>query len=159
MSSAPEKRTTLHVEVVVHAPVEHAFQVFTDRFDDIKPHEHNLLAVPVERTVLERRVGGTIYDVGVDGSTCQWARILAYDPPHLLVFSWDISPRWVREPDPTRTSEVEIRFIAETPERTRVELDHRHLDRHGEDWQHFTGLDSANGWPLYLERFRTVAES
>jgi len=157
-SSEPEQRNSLHLSVVVETPVEHAFRVFTERFDEIKPHEHNLLAVPVERTVLEPRAGGTVYDVGVDGSICTWARVLVCEPPHRLVISWDISPRWQVEPDPARTSEVEIRFLAEGPRRTRVELEHRHLDRHGEGWQAFTGLDRGNGWPLYLERFRSAAE-
>lgn len=157
-TTTPQSRTSLQVEIVVNVPVEHAFGVFTERFDDIKPREHNLLTVPIERTVLEPRVGGTIYDVGTDGSTCPWARILAYNPPHRLVISWDISPRWAIEPDHARTSEVEINFIAEAPERTRVALEHRHLDRHGNGWQGFLGLDTGNGWPLYLQRYRAVAE-
>lgn len=158
MSTAPQQRTMVHVDITVDVPLEHAFSVFTERFDEIKPREHNLLQVPIERTVLERRVGGTIYDVGTDGSTCTWARVLAYEPPHRLVISWDISPQWRIEPDPARTSEVEIRFIAETPERTQVVLEHRNLDRHGQGWEGFTGLDSGNGWPLYLARYRDVTE-
>lgn len=158
MSTASEERTSLHVSVIVEVPVAYAFRVFTQRFDEVKPHEHNLLPVPIERTVLEPRVGGTVSDIGIDGSTCTWARVLAYEPPHRLVISWDITPQWQIEPDPARTSEVEIRFIAEAPERTRVELKHRHLDRHGTGWEAFTSLETGNGWPLYLDRFRTAAE-
>ncbi len=159
MSTASQEPTALNVNVVVDVPVEHAFRVFTEQFDKIKPRDHNLLAVPIEKTVLEPRVGGTVYDIGVDGSTCTWARVLAFEPPHRLMISWDISPQWQVETDPARASEVEIRFIPEAPERTRVELEHRHLDRHGEGWQGFLGLDSGNGWPLYLERFRAAAEA
>lgn len=151
--------TSIHVTETVNTSAEHAFRVFTERFDEIKPREHNLLAVPIARTVLEAHVGGTVYDVGVDGSVCTWARVLVCDPPHRLVISWDISPRWQLEPDPTRASEVEIRFIPESAERTRVEIEHRHLDRHGDGWEGFTSLDTGNGWPLYLERFRAVAEA
>ena len=158
MSAESEERTSLHVSVTVDTPIEHAFRVFTERFDEIKPREHNLLAVPIERTVLEPRVGGTVYDLGADGSICTWARVLAYEPPRRLVISWDISPRWRIESDPSRSSEVEIRFVAESTDRTRVELEHRHLDRHGEGWRGFTSLESGNGWPLYLERFRGAAE-
>lgn len=158
MSGGLQEPTSLQVDVVVEVPVEYAFQVFTERFDEIKPREHNLLAVPIERTVLEPRIGGSVYDVGVDGSSCTWARVLAYEPPNRLVISWDISPQWQLEPDPAKASEVEIQFIAESEERTRVQLEHRHLDRHGEGWQGFLGLDSGNGWPLYLERFRAAAE-
>lgn len=155
MSAAPGDRTALQVDITVEVPVEHAFQVFTERFDEIKPREHNLLAVPIERTVLDPRVGGTISDIGVDGSTCVWARILAYEPPQRLVFSWDISPQWQVETDPNRTSEVEIRFIPEAPDRTRVVLEHRHLDRHGEGWEGFASLDSE-GWSLYLQRYKAA---
>jgi uncharacterized protein YndB with AHSA1/START domain len=158
MSTTAQDRTRLQVDITVDVPVEHAFRVFTERFDEIKPREHNLLTVPIERTVLEPYAGGTIYDVGVDGSRCTWARVLVHEPPHRLVISWDISPRWQIEPDPDRTSEVEIRFVAEAPERTRVALEHRHLDRHGDGWEGFTSLDNADGWPLYLERYRAVAE-
>lgn len=158
MSTTSQGRTRLQVDIAVDVPVEHAFRVFTEHFDQIKPREHNLLAVPIERTVLEPRAGGTIYDIGIDGSTCTWARVLVHEPPHRLVISWDISPRWQVETDPSRTSEVEIRFVAESPERTKVTLEHRHLDRHGEGWEGFTSLDAGDGWPLYLERYRAVAE-
>ncbi|BCJ34144.1 hypothetical protein Athai_16470 [Actinocatenispora thailandica] len=156
MSTTRDDRTALQVDIVVDVPVEHAFRVFTERFDEIKPREHNLLPVPIERTVLEAEVGGTAYDVGIDGSRCTWARVLACEPPHRLLLSWDIGPRWQIETDPARTSEIEIRFIPEAPERTRVVLEHRHLDRHGEGWEGFTTLDSGSGWPLYLERYRAA---
>lgn len=142
------------MQVVVEAPIERAFAVFTDNFGDIKPPEHNLLSVPVVETVLEPKVGGHIVDRGADGSECRWARILAFDPPDRLVFSWDISPEWQLEPDPARTSEVEVRFIAETPERTRVEVEHRNLERHGADWRDVRdGVADDDGWPLYLARY------
>ena len=90
----------------------------------------------------------------MDGSECRWARVLAYDPPNRVVFSWDISPRWQLEKDLDRTSEVEVRFFAETPERTRVELEHRNLERHGQGWEGVReGVAGAEGWPLYLRRF------
>ena len=112
-----------------------AFTVFTERFGDFKPPEHNLLAAPIAETVFEPRVGGHIYDRATDGSECRWARVLAYEPPDRVVFSWDIGPTWQVETEPDNTSEVEVRFIAETPQRTRVELEHRHLDRHGPGWE------------------------
>ena len=89
----------------------------------------------IAETVFEPRVGGHLYDRGVDGSECRWARVLAYEPPNRVVLSWDISPHWQLETDPQKTSEGEASFIAEAPERTRVELEHRSLDRHGEGWE------------------------
>ncbi|GEK23063.1 SRPBCC family protein [Cellulomonas xylanilytica] len=140
--------------IVVDAPIERAFAMFTERFGDFKPREHNMLGVPIAETVFEPRVGGHIYDRGVDGSECRWARILAFDPPERVVFSWDISPQWQLETDPGVTSEVEVRFVAETPHRTRLELEHRHLDRHGGSWQELRdGVADADGWPLYLARY------
>jgi uncharacterized protein YndB with AHSA1/START domain len=95
-----------------------------------------------------------VYDRGVDGSECRWARVLAYEPPDRVVISWDISPRWQIETDPEKTSEVEVRFVAEAPDRTRVQLEHRNLDRHGDAWEAVReGVDSDAGWPLYLDRF------
>jgi uncharacterized protein YndB with AHSA1/START domain len=146
--------TSVRKQITVEAPIDRAFRVFTEDFDSIKPREHNMLAVEIAETVFEPRVGGRIYDRGVDGSECQWARVLAYEPPHRVVFSWDIDPRWQIESDPDKTSEVEVRFISEGPERTRVELEHRNLDRHGEGWESARdGVGSEGGWPLYLERF------
>lgn len=158
MSTTSQDPTVLHFDILVDVPLEHAFRVFTERFDEVKPREHNLLAVPIERTVLEAEAGGTVYDLGSDGSRCTWARVLACEPPDRLVLSWDISPRWQLESDPGRTSEVEIRFVAEGAGRTRVVLEHRHLDRHGEGWESFAGLGSGSGWPLYLDRFRAATQ-
>ena len=143
--------------IVVEAPIERAFAVFTGRFGDFKPPEHNMLGAPIAETVFEPRAGGHIYDRGADGSECRWARILAYEPPHRVVFSWDIGPTWQVETDPGRTSEVEVRFNAETARRTRVELEHRHLDRHGPGWQGVRdGVAHDEGWPLYLDRYAAL---
>ena len=144
-------------QVIVEAPIARAFAVFTERLGDYKPAEHNLLQVPIAQTVFEPRVGGHIYDRGTDGSICRWARVLAYQPPERVVFSWDISPHWQLETDPVHSSEVEVRFTAETPHRTRVELEHRNIDRHGPDWQSLSdGVAGDEGWPLYLERYAAL---
>jgi uncharacterized protein YndB with AHSA1/START domain len=146
--------TSVRTQIVVDAPIERAFRVFIEQFDGIKPREHNMLAVDIAETTFEPRVGGHIYDRGVDGSECRWARVLAYDPPDRVVFSWDISLHWQPETDLENTSEVEVRFIPETSDRTRVELEHRNLDRHGEGWEGMRdGVSSPDAWPLYLRRF------
>ena len=144
-------------QIVVEAPIDRAFAVFTGRFGDFKPPEHNLLGAPIAETVFEPRIGGNIIDRAADGSECRWARILAYEPPDRVVFSWDISPQWQIETDPGQTSEVEVRFFTETPERTRLELEHRHIDRHGPGWQSvIEGVDGNEGWPLYLARYAAL---
>jgi uncharacterized protein YndB with AHSA1/START domain len=150
---------TIRHHIVVDAPVERAFRMFTEQFGDFKPREHNLLSVPIAETVFEPRVGGHIYDRGVDGSLCKWARIVAYEPPNRVVFTWDIGPTWQLETDLARASEVEVRFVAESVVRTRVELEHRHIERHGEGWESVAaGVDGDAGWPLYLSRYAGLFE-
>ncbi len=149
--------TSIRCAIVVDAPIERAFHVFSEDFDRVKPREHNILDVDIAETVFEPHVGGRVYDRGVDGSECQWARVLAYEPPNRVVFSWDISPRWQLESDLEKTSEVEVRFIAESPARTRIELEHRNLDRHGAGWEdERDAVGGGGGWPLYLQRFGAV---
>ena len=150
--------TAVTTETVVDVPIERAFRVFTEDFDRIKPRDHNLLDVEIEETVFETHVGGNIYDRGVDGSECRWARVLAFEPPHRLLFSWDISPQWQLETDPDRTSEVEIRFTELGASRTRVRLEHRHLERHGDGWEaERDGVSGDGGWPLYLTRYAEIS--
>ena len=105
MTITPQS-TAVTTETVVEVPIERAFRVFTEDFDRIKPRDHNLRDVEIDKTVFETHVGGNIYDRDVDGSECRWARVLAFEPPHRLLFSWDISPQWQLETDPEHTSEV-----------------------------------------------------
>ena len=144
-------------QVTVDAPIERAFAVFVERFGDFKPKEHNLLGSPIAETRFEPRVGGHIFDRAEDGSECRWARVLAYEPPNRVVFSWDISPYWQLEADEANASEVEVRFVAEAPDRTRLELEHRNLDRHGPGWEGVRdGVADDAGWPLYLAGYADV---
>src|SRR3984893_17524295 len=147
----------VRTQLVVDAPIRRAFAVFTERFGDFKPPEHTLLRGPIAETVFEPRVGGHIYDRAVDGSECRWARILVFEPPERVVFSWDISPQWRIETEPDNASEVEVRFVAETQQRTRVELEHRNLDRHGPGWEAVRdGIADDAGWSLYLARYAAL---
>ncbi|HMM94974.1 SRPBCC family protein [Phycicoccus sp.] len=149
----------VHRVVTVPLTPERAFEVFVTRFDDIKPREHNLLRAPIVETSVDRHVGGTIHDVAEDGSRCDWARILAFDPPHRIVFSWDIGPTWEIESDPDRTSEVEVTFTPAADGGTRLDLVHRHLERHGPGWESVHGgVDDEAGWTLYLDRYLHLAQ-
>ena len=156
---AQTEAATVRKHIVVDAPIERAFSVFTEEMDTWWDDDHHLLADNFDHMVFEPRVGGNIVDRAADGSECRWARILAFDPPERVVFSWDISPRWTIETDQAQTSEVEVRFYAESPTRTRVELEHRHLDRHGPGWQAITdGVAGHEGWPLYLDRYAALVK-
>lgn len=146
-------------EVVVRGTPEEAFKAFTERMGEIKPPEHNLLSSRIISTTFDPRVGGHITDRAENGSECQWARVLAFDPPSRLVFSWDIGPTWQLE-HPENASEVELRFVPEGPDHTRVQLEHRHLDRHGARWPAVhDGVDGEQGWPLYLARYAALLEA
>ncbi|WP_028346591.1 SRPBCC family protein [Bradyrhizobium murdochi] len=152
--STPAADNSVKHSIVVEAPIERAFKVFTEEFGSFKPAEHNLLGVEIAETVFEPRVGGYLYDRGVDGRECRWARVLAYEPPNRVLLSWNISPRWQIETNQDKTSEWEVRFTAETTHRTRVEIEHRKLERHGEGWEGVRdGVAGDQGWPLYLRRF------
>jgi hypothetical protein len=155
--TTPAEATSIRHEIVVEAPIERAFSVFTENFGSFKPREHNMLSVDIAKTVFESHPGGPRLRprrrrqrVPLGARPCPRAATP-------VVISWDINRQWQIETDPDKTSEVEVRFIAETPERTRVELEHRYLDRHGDGWDAVReGVDSDGGWPLYLRRFADV---
>jgi uncharacterized protein YndB with AHSA1/START domain len=152
--TAQATETSVRSEVVVEAPIERAFSVFTDDIGSWWNPDHHILEADLAEMVFEPRKGGHIYDRGVDGSECRWARVLAYEPPDRLVFSWDINTRWELQTDLERTSEVEVRFVPEGTGRTRVTLEHRNLDRHGEGWEGMRdAVGSAEGWPEGLRDF------
>jgi uncharacterized protein YndB with AHSA1/START domain len=152
--------TSVRSSIVVDAPIERAFSVFTDEISTWWPPTHHILPAELAGMVFEPREGGYVYDRGIDGSECRWARVLVYEPPTRLVISWDINLQWQLEPDPRRTSEVEVRFIAEEPSQTRVQLEHRNLDRHGEGWEQMRdAVGSPDGWGIGLRRFADVLRS
>lgn len=149
------RNDTVNVTTVVEASPEHAFRVFTEGIESWWDPNHHLLDGELDRMVFEPRVGGHIYDVAKDGRECHWARVLAYEPPRRVLFSWNINLQWQLEADLARTSEVEVRFVPEGEGRTRVELEHRHLGRHGTGWERMREA-VGSGWSL--EAFAKVAE-
>jgi uncharacterized protein YndB with AHSA1/START domain len=151
--------TPVEVSIEVQGSIEEAFEVFTDDMGSWWPADHHILQAELAEMVFEPRAGGRIIDRGVDGSECPWARVLVYDPPHQLVFSWDISLTWQIETDPSRSSEVDVRFTSVAADRTRVDLVHRNIERHGDGWEQMRGaVDSPEGWTVGLGRFaRRVA--
>jgi uncharacterized protein YndB with AHSA1/START domain len=146
--------TSVRTSVIVAATIERAFSVFTDEMATWWPPEHHILEADLAEMVFEPRAGGHIYDRGIDGSECRWARVLAYEPPNRVVFSWDINLQWKLETDPEKASEVEVRFVAEGANRTRVELEHRKLERHGEGWEQMRdAVGSPGGWNSGMQKF------
>jgi len=150
--------TDVRTSVVVSASQEHAFSVFTEGIGRWWPPEHHILQGELAEMIFEPHVGGAVYDRATDGTECRWGRVLAYEPPHRFVITWNISLEWKLETDPERVSEIEVTFVPESSTTTRVELTHRHLDRHGPGWEQMRdAVGSPDGWQLGLLRFADQA--
>ena len=146
--------TYVQTSILVEVPVDRAFSVFTEDIGSWWPPEHHILQSELAQMVFEPRQGGHVFDRGVDGSECHWARVLVYEPPERVVFSWNINLAWQIEDDPSKVSEVEVTFSSETPGRTRVTLEHRHIDRHGDGWEQIRdAVGSPEGWSTGLQSF------
>jgi len=140
--------------ITVQTSPERAFHVFTAEYDSWWPRSHHIGKSPMKRAIIEGRAGGRCYTEQEDGTDCDWGSVLVWDPPHRLVIAWQIDGKWQFEPDLAKSSEVEVRFTAEPGGRTRVDLEHRHLDRHGVDAAAIrTAIDSPNGWGGLLQMF------
>jgi uncharacterized protein YndB with AHSA1/START domain len=149
----------VHGTVTVAVPVERAFRVFTDSFGSWWPSEYHLGAAELADAILEPRVGGRWYERGADGSECDWGRVLVWEPPHRLVVTWQINGEWQYDPDPDRASEIEIRFTADGPERTVVELEHRKLERLVGGQAMRDSISGAGGWGGVLARYAEATTS
>lgn len=139
--------------VLVGASAEVAFRTFTEGMTTWWPlHSHKIGKVAAVAAVVEPRVGGRWFEKGEDGSECTWGRVLAWEPPRRVVLAWQISATW--QFDPGLHTEVEVNFVSESPNRTRVELEHRHLDRFGDKAAEMFGVfDSQGGWTGLLAGF------
>jgi uncharacterized protein YndB with AHSA1/START domain len=144
--------------VTVKAGAERAFQVFTEGFDTWWPRSHHIGKSPMTRAVIECRAGGRCYNQQADGADCDWGQILEWEPPRRFVLAWKITPEWGYEPDPAKASEVEVRFTPLADGSTRVDLEHRHFERHGAGGATMrTGVDSPGGWNDLLQLFAAEA--
>jgi uncharacterized protein YndB with AHSA1/START domain len=145
--------TSVRASIVVEAPIERAFAFFLEGIGDWWPLDYHLLGEASELHC-EPRVGGHIHERDSEGNECRWARVLAYEPPNRLVISWDIRPDWQVATDYDMTSEIEVQFVSETGGRTRLELEHRNLERHGEGWETIrNAVGSDGGWPGCLRKY------
>jgi uncharacterized protein YndB with AHSA1/START domain len=145
--------------VSVQAPPAVAWRVFTEKMGTWWPLAHYKIGkANAVDAVIEPRIGGRWYERGDDGSTCDWGRVLSWEPHSRLVLSWDISADW--QPDPALKTEIEVRFIPEGKNGTRVELEHRHLGRYGARRDEMRRIfDTEGDWGRLLEMFaRTAAE-
>jgi uncharacterized protein YndB with AHSA1/START domain len=145
--------------IIVKASQERAFRVFTEEFDTWWPRTHHIGKSPLKKAIVEGRVGGRCYSEQEDGTECDWGRILVWDPPNRFVLAWQITHEWGYQPDLSQSSEVEIQFSPEADGRTRVDLEHRHLERHGAGASSMrTAVDAPNGWSGLLQLFAARVE-
>jgi uncharacterized protein YndB with AHSA1/START domain len=143
---------TVRKTITVAAPQQRAFDVFTAQFGTWWPREYSIGEADMADFVIEPEVGGRWYEVGVDGKECDTGRVLAFEPPDRLVLAWHLDGNWHYDAEPAHASEVEVRFVAEDSARTRVELEHRHFERHGPGAPAVRG-GVDQGWPYCLELF------
>lgn len=144
-------KRTLHVAV----PIDYAFRTLTERMGTWWPASHHIGKTPFAEIVVEPRAGGRWFEGDAAGSECDWGKVLVFDPPKQLVVSWHLQADWHYDPDMSRASEVAFQFIEEGPEATRIEFEHRHLERHGEGWEQIrAGVDSPGGWTGVLGQYQ-----
>jgi uncharacterized protein YndB with AHSA1/START domain len=136
--------------VMIDAPAEHVFSVFSERIDAWWPRKHHIGKTEHFTAMLQPRLGGRWFERGDDGSECDWGRVLAWEPPSRILLSWNINAQW--QYDPAFETEVEVRFVAESAERTRVELEHRRLERYADQATMMQAIfDSPEGWAGTLQ--------
>ena len=144
--------------VTVRASADRAFQVFTEGFDTWWPRTHHIGKSPMKKAIVEGRVGGRCYSEQTDGTDCDWGQVLAWEPPTRLVIAWQINHMWGYEPNLANSSEVEVRFTPLADGSTRVDLEHRYFERHGEGWEQIRkSVDSSGGWGMLLDLYAAQA--
>lgn len=153
-----EARTdlSLRASVLVRQPAEVAFRVFTEDMSDWWVREFTWSGPQCLQSIgFEPRVGGMAYELGPHGFRLDWGRILSWDPPQRLIFTWHIAPDRIPQPDPAKASEVEVHFHP-SRDGTRVDLEHRRFDRHGPDGEGYWRA-MTTGWGELLARYSEVA--
>jgi uncharacterized protein YndB with AHSA1/START domain len=133
--------------------------VFTEGIDTWWPRTHHIGKSPMKKAIVEGRPGGRCYSEQADDTECDWGSVLVWEPPHRFVLAWKITPQWQYEPDLAKSSEVEVRFTPEPDGFTRVDLEHRHFERHGTGADVMrTAVDDEKGWNGLLQLFRNEVE-
>ena len=142
--------------VRVKAPIGHAFDVFTSGLTRWWPYNHGIGKKPIQRVLMEPRLGGRWLEISQDGTETTVATISAWEPPHRLVMIWQVNAQW--KPDPAMKSEVEVRFTADGPDATLVELVHYKFETMGAEAGASLRNDVNRGWPGLVDRYAQEAE-
>ena len=159
ITTAPGADAMVRQSVTVKTNVERAFHVFTAEFDSWWPRSHHIGKSPMTKAIIEPFVGGRCYSEQEDGTECPWGRVTLWEPPTRFVFAWQVTHEWGFEPDLSKASEVEIRFLAHGDGSTRVDLEHRNFERHGAGWATLkTAVEAPNGWTGLLALYTARVE-
>ncbi len=159
------EEAVVHKSILVRAPLARAWSVFVEQMETWWPATHHIGSTPFESSFVEPRVGGRWYERNVDGAQCDWGKVLAWDPPHRVCFSWHLGPGhdqpdWKFDPDPGKASEVEFSFAPEGPSATRINLEHRCLERHGKGYEQLVVLFNGPGaWVGILDSYARAIET
>lgn len=148
-----EVRKTL----TVAAPESVAFEVFTSRMATWWPMTtHHIGKVDCKDVVVEPKAAGRWFERGIDGSECEWGRVLVWSPTKRVVLDWQITNEWSFNPE--LHTEVEITFEAVDAGSTRVVLVHRGLEAYGAAAEQMKQIfDSDGGWTGILARYVDAA--
>lgn len=147
--------TPVRKSIDVKASPARAFEVFTAQMTKWWHPDHHIGKAAMKAAVVEPRAGGRWYEIGEDGAECEWGKVLVWEPPNRVVFAWQLNGAWQYDPD--FVTEVEVRFIPQG-NGTRVELEHRNLDRFGDKAVEVRAtLDSSDGWQSGLETYARIA--
>jgi uncharacterized protein (TIGR03086 family) len=150
--AANDSETSVRRSVTVDVDRERAFSVFTEGIDSWWNRAYHIGTVKMDVAVIELREGGRWYERGVDGSECDWGYVITWEPPSRIVLAWQINGQWHYDPD--LVTEVDVKFTGEGASRTRVDLEHRHLDRFGDSAAQIRAIfDSDDGWPGLLRLY------
>jgi uncharacterized protein YndB with AHSA1/START domain len=154
MSPEPAPMAVVKRTIRVEVPLEKAFLVFTEKKGAWWPAAHHIGAEPFADVVVEPRVGGRWYERDSNGTECDWGRVLVWEPPRKVVVSWQLQPDWKFSNDMSRAGEVSFEFVAEGSSATRLEFEHRHIERHGDGYEQLrAGVDSPGGWTMILQQY------
>jgi uncharacterized protein YndB with AHSA1/START domain len=145
---------TIRKQLTVEAPLDRAFRVFTANMGSWWPREHHIGKAALKDCVIEPKVDGRWYELGEDGTTCEWGKVLAWDPPRRLVLAWQLDQEF--KYDPALVTEVEVTFTLLGPKLTRVDFEHRNLERFGEAAERLRG-EMGTGWGQILESYKRTA--
>jgi uncharacterized protein YndB with AHSA1/START domain len=151
-------RNIIHKEVIVNATAEKAFRVFTAGFDSWWPRTHHIAPVDMKEAVLEQKLGGRWYEKGVDGSECEWGKVIAWEPPKRFAITWQLTAEY--KYDPNFITEIEVTFEEQGTSQTRVVLEHKYLDRYGDKQDQVIGSvgNEAGGWGGIMRLYQAVVD-